>query len=74
MIFNKQIKNGNLKLRGSNGPSWPIAAMIFCRTRIRLKNPSFSYSYQLMSHSLIKIQDTKFGKCILRNLLINRNF
>ena len=29
MIFNKQIKNGNIKLRGSNGPSWPIAAMYF---------------------------------------------
>ena len=60
MIFNNQIKNRNLKLCDSNGPSWPIGAMLFCRTRIRLKNPSFSYSYQLRPHSLIKIQDTKF--------------
>ena len=60
MIFNKQIKNGNIKLCGRNEPSWAIVAMVFCKTRIRLKNPSFSYSYQLMSHTLIKIQDTKF--------------
>ena len=60
MIFNKQIKNGNLKLGGSNGSSWPIAAIVFCRTIIKLRNLSFSYSYQFMPYSLIKIQDTKF--------------
>ena len=72
-IFNNQIKNGNLKLCASNGPSWLIAAVVFCRTRIRLKNPSFSYSYQFMPYSLIKIQDTKI-RWVLRNLLINGNF
>ena len=33
MIFNKQIKNGDIKLCGSNGPSWSITAIVFCRTR-----------------------------------------
>ena len=30
MISNKQIKNGNIKLCESNGPSWPIAAIVYC--------------------------------------------
>ena len=59
---------------GHHGPSWPIAAIVFCRTIIKLKNPSFLYLYQFMSYSLIKIQDTKFRCCVLRNLVINGNF
>ena len=52
MVFIKQIKNGNLKLCGSNGSSWPIAAIVICRTRIRMRNPSFSsFSYQFMPYS-----------------------
>ena len=60
MIFNKQIKNENSKLYNSNVPSWPIAAIVFSRTRIRLGDPSFLYSDQFILYSLIKIQDTKF--------------
>ena len=65
MIFNKPMKNAILKLCGSTRPWGPIAAIVFCRTSIRLKNPSFSYSYQFMSCSLKKIQDTKFRWCVL---------
>ena len=43
MIFNYQIKNGNLKLCGSNGPSWPIATIAFCTARIRLRNLSIIF-------------------------------
>ena len=61
MIFNKQIKNGNIKLGGSNGPSWPITAIVFCRTRIRLRNSSTVFlSIYSMPCSFIKVQDTKF--------------
>ena len=53
MIFNVEIKNGNLKLCDSNVPSWPIAAIAFYRresdSRIRL----FRILIDLMSHSLI---------------------
>ena len=56
MIFNKNIKKRNLKLCDNNGPSWLMTAIVFCRTRIRLRNPSFSYSYQFMPNSLTKIQ------------------
>ena len=45
MIFNKQIKNGNIKMCGSNGQSWLIAAIVFCRTRITLRN-RLSYYHQ----------------------------
>ena len=44
-ILNTQIKNGNIKLCGSNGPSWPITAITFCRTTIRLRN-RLLYSYR----------------------------
>ena len=54
----------------SNGPSWPIAAIIFCRTTIKLRNPSFLCSYQFMPHSLMQSRDTKFRRCVLRNLLM----
>ena len=60
MIFNKQIKNGNLKLYGCNGPPWRITAVVFCRTIIKLKNWSFSYSYRFMPYFLIRVQDAKF--------------
>ena len=61
MIFNKQIKNGDIKLRGSNGPSWSITAIVFYRKRIRFRNPSIVFlSIYSMSCSFIKIQDTKF--------------
>ena len=54
----------------SNGPSWPIAAIIFCRTTIKLRNPSFLCSYQFVPYSLIQSRDTKFRRCVLRNLFM----
>ena len=71
IIFNKHIKNGNIKLCGSS----PLLAIVFCITRTRLKNSSvvFLLIYS-MPCSFIKIQDTKFEWCVLRNLLINGNF
>ena len=61
MIFNEQIKNGNIKLCGSNGSSWPITAIVFCRTRIWLRDPSVAFlSIYSMPCSFINIQDTKF--------------
>ena len=81
MIYNKQIKNGNIKLCGSNRPSWPVTAIVFCRTRIRLRNLSIVFLSIMrlflsisMRCSLIKIQDTKFKWRVLRNLPINGNF
>ena len=75
MILNKQIKNGNTKLCGTNGPSWPFTAIVFCRTRIRLRNPSIAFLLIYSTPcSFIKVQDTKFTLCVLRDLLINRNF
>ena len=57
MIINKQIKNGNIKLCGSNGPSWPITAIVFCRTRIRLRNPTIVFlTIYSMPYSFIKTQ------------------
>ena len=50
-IFHAQIKNRKFNLYGSNGSSWPIAASIFSRTRIRLGIPFFTYSYSLFSYS-----------------------
>ena len=37
--FTKMLSfwNGNFKSNGSDGPSWPITAIIFCRTNINVK-------------------------------------
>ena len=75
MIINKQIKNGNIKLCGSNGLSWPIAAIVFCRMRIRLRNPSIIFlSIYSTLCSFIKIQDINLDDAIKEFTIINGNF
>ena len=39
--------NGILKSNGSDGPSWPIAAIVFCRTNI---NDSPSSAFAIKTH------------------------
>ena len=72
MIFNKQIKNGNKTVKL---PITAITAIVFSRTRIKLRNPSIVFlSFYSVPRSFINIQDTKFKWYLLRNLQINGHF
>lgn len=58
-------------LHGSNGTLWSIAARVFCRTKIGLKNPFFFFVFVWIYPIFpVKIQDTKFRWYIWKNLLM----
>ena len=66
MIFDAQMKNENLKLCDSNRTSWSIAASVFCRARIRLRNPSFCILMNLChifsrNFKILSLEDTFEG-------------
>ena len=52
----------------------PLLPLCFTERESDSRIRFFRILINLMSHSLIKIQDTKFRECVLKNLLINGNF